>query len=120
MKTLEETIKHCEEVAEKNETKGKMIQNNFFKLRRKQKQEIDSCLECAKEHRQLAEWLRELKKLRGFARYVANSITAEEEEFDENPRFFGEVYCRKLHKLGIIKMVDNKWVYDEGVNADGD
>jgi predicted ribosome quality control (RQC) complex YloA/Tae2 family protein len=59
--TLDEAIKHCEEVAEKNETKGKMIQNNFSKLRREQKQEIDSCLECAKEHRQLAKWLRELK-----------------------------------------------------------
>ena len=59
--TLDEAIKHCDEVAEKNETKGKMIQNNFSKLRREQKQEIDSCLECASEHRQLAEWLLELK-----------------------------------------------------------
>ena len=66
MLSLEEAIKHCEEVAEKNETKGKMIQNNFFKLRRKQKQEIDSCLECAKEHRQLADWLRELKTYKDF------------------------------------------------------
>lgn len=60
--TLDEAIKHCEEVAEKNEKKGKMIQNNFSKLRKEQKQEIDSCLECASEHRQLAEWLLELKK----------------------------------------------------------
>ena len=59
--TLDEAIKHCDEVAEKNETKGKMIQNNFSKLRREQKQEIDSCLECAKEHRLLVKWLRELK-----------------------------------------------------------
>lgn len=59
--TLDEAIKHCEEVAEKNETTGKMIQNNFSKLRREQKQEIDSCLECASEHRQLAEWLLELR-----------------------------------------------------------
>lgn len=71
--------------------------------------------ECIKEHQLHIEWLKELKKLREFAHYVANSITAEEEEFDENPRFFGEVYCRKLHKLGIVKMVDNKWVYDEEV-----
>lgn len=59
--TLAEAIKHCNEVAEKNETKGKMIQNNFSKLRREQKQEIDSCLECASEHRQLAKWLLELR-----------------------------------------------------------
>ena len=71
---------------------------------------IDECIE---EHQLHIEWLKELKKLREFAHYVANTITAEEEEFDENPRFFGEVYCRKLHKLGIIKMVDDKWVYEE-------
>jgi len=38
--TLEEAIKHCEEVADNN-----------------------TC-ECAMEHRQLAEWLKELKAIR--------------------------------------------------------
>lgn len=105
--TIDEAIKHCEEVAEKycEKVEDGLTADDF-------------CDSCASEHRQLAEWLKELKKLREFARYVANSITAEEEEFDENPRFFGEVYCRKLHKLGIIKMVGNKWVYDEEVSAD--
>lgn len=42
--TLDEAITHCEEVAEKNEEQ--------------------SCKECAKEHRQLAEWLRELELYR--------------------------------------------------------
>lgn len=51
MKTLDEAIKHCEEVAEENEKNAKSI-NNIYKK---------SCLECAKEHRQLAEWLKELK-----------------------------------------------------------
>ena len=41
---LEEAITHCIEVAEKNEDQ--------------------SCKECAKEHRQLAEWLTELKLYR--------------------------------------------------------
>jgi len=40
--SLSDAIKHCEEVAETNEKEG--------------------CLECASEHRQLAEWLRELKR----------------------------------------------------------
>ena len=118
--TIEEAIKHCEEVEEKQEA----LANTFksFKDYGNPKSSITSgyekCKKCASEHRQLAEWLKELKKLRKFAHYVAYSITAEEEEFNENPRFFGESYCRKLHKLGIIKMVDNKWVYDEEVNAD--
>lgn len=52
--TLDEAIKHAEEVAEENEKNAKSI-NNIYKK---------SCLECAKEHRQLAEWLKELKDYR--------------------------------------------------------
>ena len=44
--TLDEAIKHCEEVAEEQEEK--------------------ECLECAAEHRQLAEWLKELKAYKDF------------------------------------------------------
>ena len=47
--TIEEAIKHCEEVAESCERGNP-------KKRGKS--------ECAKEHRQLAEWLKELKELR--------------------------------------------------------
>jgi preprotein translocase subunit SecA len=108
---IDEAIKHCEEVAEEYE-------KQVIWLRSKEgNPNCEHYVAHAKEHRQLAEWLKELKALREFARYVAYSITAEEEEFDENPRFFGEAYCRKLHKLGIIKSVDNKWVYDEKVKA---
>lgn len=42
--TIDEAIKHCEEVAEE--------------------QEKNECNECAAEHRQLAEWLKELKAYR--------------------------------------------------------
>lgn len=52
--TIDEEIKHCEEVAEENEKNAKSI-NNIYKK---------SCLECASEHRQLAEWLKELKEQR--------------------------------------------------------
>ena len=59
--TLEEAIKHCEEVAEEQEKEAYKIvcliddyDNSDYKY----------CRECAKEHRQLAEWLRELKAYR--------------------------------------------------------
>lgn len=55
---LESAIKHCEEVAEENIKQAKHC--SIFG----DKQVGLECLECAKEHRQLAEWLRELKKLR--------------------------------------------------------
>lgn len=66
--TLEEAIKHCENVAEENETDFRLCPN----------QECNGsedcsclkhgsgkgCLKCATEHRQLAKWLKELKELR--------------------------------------------------------
>lgn len=57
--TLDEAIRHCEEVAESEEQKYKEWKGDYSHLKK-----IDSCLECAKEHRQLAEWLRELKAYR--------------------------------------------------------
>lgn len=56
--TLEEAIKHCEEVAEKKEYIAESVEG-FDEYTR------EECLECAKEHRQLADWLRELKALLG-------------------------------------------------------
>lgn len=57
--TLEEAILHAEEVAEAEEQKYKDWKGDYPHLKK-----IDSCLECAKEHRQLAEWLRELQRCR--------------------------------------------------------
>ena len=68
--TLEEAIKHCEEVAEKNEEECKnwaygASQINDDENRKKQYQKhAEMWHECAKKHRQLAEWLRELKAYR--------------------------------------------------------
>lgn len=61
---LDEAIKHAEEVAEKNEKKaswfwGKEGNPNY-----------ENCVECAKEHRQLAAWLKELKQLREQSRWI--------------------------------------------------
>lgn len=59
---LEEMIKHCEEVAEKKEKECKWISGS-------EDAGINGALaktfaECASEHKQLAKWLKELKKLR--------------------------------------------------------
>jgi len=60
--TLDEAIKHCLEVAENNETQADKIGRQLIGSA------IDKyatdCRECAADHRQLAEWLRELKDLR--------------------------------------------------------
>lgn len=55
MLTLEEAIKHCEEVAEENESKANRIEQLHLSGN------AEGCRECASDHRQLAEWLQELK-----------------------------------------------------------
>ena len=60
--TLEEAIKHAEEVAEENSKRAKHI-------RAKMASEValsnaTECETCADDHRQLAEWLTELKSRR--------------------------------------------------------
>ena len=62
MMTLEEAIKHCEEVAEAEERSAKLHQRPDRGVKGSGKRYL-SCIECAKEHRQLAEWLRELKEI---------------------------------------------------------
>jgi hypothetical protein len=60
--TLEDAISHCLEVAEQNETQAEKIGRQLIGSA------IDKyatdCRECAADHRQLAEWLTELKDLR--------------------------------------------------------
>ena len=53
--TIDEAIKHCEEVAE---SKEKQIKNDDWE---KDSLTERNCIKCAEEHRQLAEWLKELK-----------------------------------------------------------
>ena len=105
--TLEEAIKHCEEVAESKETQIK--EGAWEKGSNTEKR----CYECAKEHRQLTEWLRELKTYREFADWLAHAVL--EEDWEESADFYAEVICRKLTKLGKLKVVDDKYME---VNAD--
>ena len=58
--TLEEAISHCLEVAEQNETQAEKWQEEGGG----QWGKTTACRECATDHRQLAEWLMELKDLR--------------------------------------------------------
>lgn len=60
--TIDEAIRHAEEVAEYNERQARLwdsghraIKGSGIKHRR--------CLECASEHRQLADWLKALKEI---------------------------------------------------------
>ena len=56
--SLDEAIKHAEEVAELNKECARIYNEQGETMA------SCSCKECAEEHRQLAEWLRELKAYR--------------------------------------------------------
>ena len=60
--TLDEAIKHYEEMAEEHEQKAQCMGRQFVGTAKANYQ--NSCFECALEYRQLAQWLIELKKLR--------------------------------------------------------
>jgi thiamine pyrophosphate-dependent acetolactate synthase large subunit-like protein len=60
MLSLDEAIKHCEEVAEAEERNAKLHQRPDRGIKGSGKRYL-SCLECASEHRQLAEWLKKLQ-----------------------------------------------------------
>ena len=88
--TLDEAIKHCEEVAEKKEKECKWISGS-------EDAGMNGALaktyaECADEHRQLAEWLRELKAYR-IAHYKLRDMDYEYDfnsMFGDNPMYYGE------------------------------
>ncbi len=58
MLTLDEAIKHCEEKAEANRGAAESWKREGFEA------SAADCEECAAEHEQLANWLKELKELR--------------------------------------------------------
>ena len=67
--TLEEAISHCLEVAEENDLAAgtyELLAENNHNAYEKLTAETNSsrCAECAADHRQLAEWLTELKQWR--------------------------------------------------------
>lgn len=68
MRTLDEAIKHCEEKAKELRTDYEVYKNSKEKYGSEYYREVPvvpaECLECAEEHEQLAEWLKELKDRR--------------------------------------------------------
>ena len=76
--TLEEAIKHCEEVAKENNDSAK----EFYRVsklethpdRKSAEDGYVECKKCADEHRQLAEWLKELKERRTKDDYQKKSM----------------------------------------------
>ena len=77
--TLSEAIKHCLEVAEENDlaagTYEILAENNHNAYERLTAETNSSrCAECAADHRQLAEWLTELKEARRLLKWAVEGF----------------------------------------------
>lgn len=57
--------------------------------------------------------IKELNTYREFADWLVKAVL--EDDWEESADFYAEVLCRKLTKLGKLKVVDNKYME---VNAD--
>lgn len=68
--TLDEAIKHCLEKAEENEN----CANKCEAVYGEDNGIIEACRECAAEHRQLADWLMELKEAKRLLKAAAEDI----------------------------------------------
>lgn len=67
MLDIDTAIKHCLEVAEQKETQAEKWQEEGGE----EWDKTTACRECAAEHRQLAEWLRELKEAKRLLKSAA-------------------------------------------------
>ena len=101
MMTLDEAIAHCNEVAETQEWMSGTYDDDSMGAK--------LCKECASEHRQLAEWLRELVHLRNITEYLRDMVTCFE--------FVGSMHYNE----DIIEWADSELRVDmREVNADAD
>ena len=65
MMDIDSAIKHCEEVAKQKEWDANVLDDMpLFGMNAEDERELESYYKCAEEHRQLAEWLKELKQTR--------------------------------------------------------
>ena len=115
MLSLDEAITHAMEVADEQERQADF---NSYRFQTKHigvyERQYKKCLECASEHRQLAEWLKELKKWRT----LRDSINMLCDVDCEYPQYReSETMCDAC-PIGTVKEYFEQ-IFDEGVNADG-
>jgi hypothetical protein len=119
MLTLEEAITHCIEVAEKNEAS--------YKAESALGLGGYDCKKCADDHRQLAEWLRELKWYREdtrFADLYERICIKRDEDREYFARTKDKTYITRIAEKEMFIHMMQDMMFDrygvEEVNADED
>ena len=101
--TINDAIDHAKDVADKKYKEGFLCYANSGVVENDKKN--DECVECAKEHEQLAEWLEELQKYRAIGtaeecreaveRRIARKPEKELRDLENNP----EIDCYGINEL---------------------
>ena len=81
MLDIDTAIKHCLEVAEARETE--VLKYNYCRGIPDVEKVVSDCKECATDHRQLAEWMRELKAYRKAEKKILENMRAWEKIYAE-------------------------------------
>ena len=109
--TLDEAIKHCEEKAKEQREKATSIaraKEPFYKYA--------ECAECAKEHEQLANWLKELKAYKEIPQSDLISRSALKERIqlapNKNYETWDELYDSIIYEIDNAPTVETKTTYD--------
>lgn len=99
--TLDEAIKHAEEVAE-----GQYNLYDYYLQHGEQDDYVQDCLKCGTEHRQLAKWLKELKHLHeGMENIKAQVASAKATMKTENSDYMTGYVCALSAVEGMIDEV---------------
>lgn len=72
--------------------------------------EVEEAIEAITDGTPLEEDER-VQELEEFAHFVAKSVTSD--DFESDIGFYTEIFCRRLHDLGIIKQNKDEWIYGE-------
>lgn len=94
---LEEAIKHAKDVATKKYRQAMLHRANA------EDEKLDRCIECMKEHEQLAEWLEELEELRKYKeKYKWHDLRKNPDDLPEDIKYVwvfikGEFTHRSWH-----------------------
>ena len=112
--TLEEAIRHCEEVAEEYEDKIKRWKGDYPVCKA-----IMSCQKCAYEHRQLAEWLKELKRADTLLKATYDLLNKQHGNYYVLNLLAETVYYDEAECDGNCLMEDiDAWMDERGIDHD--
>lgn|GEM_PF-4794169 len=99
---LSEAIKHAEDKAEELESTCALWKRLADEKGLSMPSDYEPCKKCAEEHRQLAEWLKELKRLQ--------SLEVHQDTYEENDVLFSYHEMMGLCTISVCTPISTEWI----------